>query len=312
MARFVIFLTAILLFTAGESSAQRCIGSTRYLVRDEAGKIIAGADLKNLTVKRVNGIPIKLRPTPSETGEFFYEGEFVRGYYQNNIAQEFRRETRTVLHQSNPLTFAVYLPTDCGKVGDLTLEYRGIEMRLIFDIPEHNSSFLIDSLPFQAGTFYRNAMQCADGVPPPLIDNNTTGKCLVSADTWKKADVNWTRPVRWSESWTSNRTSSCSDRKIQIIANHTDWTKAWKMHRGLDNYNPLPAIDFQTEAVLIAHLPRSLPLEYDLARVNMNGDLSFSSATPVKRMASDGCAIWLLRIYRSGIKTIDGKRLPAS
>ncbi len=306
-----ILLAAIIFLTAGDVAAQRCIGSTRYAVRDEKGKIIAGENLKSLIVKNINGIPVRLQPTASEIGLFYYEADFVRAYYQDNVVKEFRRETYAVLESSNPLIFGVYRPTICGEVGDLTLEYRGREMRLIFDIPEHNTRYVIDSLPFQAGTFYRTGLGCSGGVAPPMIDNNSTGQCLVAADTWKKADENWVRPLRWTDSWARrDRTASCVERKIEVIGNHGDWVAAWELHRGPNNSDPLPAIDFKTEAVLIVHLPERARLGYDFGSVTMKGDLVFRPLAPANRFTSDRCTIWLLRIYRSGIKTIGGKRLP--
>lgn len=304
-------LIAIFLLSGIDCVAQRCIGSTRYAVRDQAGKILSGENLKRLTVKSINGIPVRLNSSPNEIGTFFYEADFVRGFYQDNVAREFRRETRTVLENSNPLIFGAYNPSVCGKIGDLTLEYRGVEMRLIFDIPEHNTRYLIDSLPFQAGTFYRGALRCADGGSPPMIDNNTTGKCVVATDTWTKADATWKRPLRWTDSWSSrlNGTDPCPGRKVEAISRHTEWVDAWALHHGTNRNDPLPAIDFTTEVILIVHLPATYRLGHDSAWTNLKGELIFPDQPSVRKRASLNCTVWMLRIYRSGIKSVDGRPL---
>ncbi|HEV8158805.1 MAG TPA: hypothetical protein VGP58_07235 [Pyrinomonadaceae bacterium] len=309
---FSFLLFGLIFLTASEVFAQYCTGTTRYVVRDEAGKILTGENLKKLTVKSINGIPLKLRQAASETGLNYYEAEFVRGYYQDNIPKEFRRETRIILEKNNPLIFGIYSPTVCGKVGDLTLEYGGKQMRLIFDIGEHNTSYEIDSPPFWEGTFHLASLKCKDGAKPPLIDNNNTGKCPVSADSWKSAGNDWARHLVWNEMWDGRnaRRVDCKNKKLEVITNHKDWTAAWEIYRGVGRSNPLPAIDFKTEVVLIVYLPKAPPsLGYDSIVVDKKGDLTFRPPPP-RSYDPNRCSVLLLEIYRSGIKSIEGKPLP--
>lgn len=165
----------ILALTANVASGQYCIGSTRYIVRGKNGKKLSDAEMKKVVIKTINGEKAILRK--DELGRVFYEIEKEIPKFYSLVAP------------NNPLKFGM-----CGEIKDLTLIYKNAEMQLIFDIGEHNTRYDIDSLPFQAGTFrlmrkkdatYWSALECAEGKSPPLIDNNTTGVCSVSADNWK-------------------------------------------------------------------------------------------------------------------------------
>ncbi len=74
----------------------------------------------------------------------------------------------------------------CGQIGDLVLRYDKMTMKLIFDVSINNTNFVVDSLPFQSGTFRLTSLACADSKPPPRVDNENRGFCLVPARAWKQ------------------------------------------------------------------------------------------------------------------------------
>jgi hypothetical protein len=305
---FLSLLLTLFFFSANSTLAQYCIGSTTYVVHDEAGNVMTEENLKKLTVKNVNGLTLKLKKAANNTATDSYEAEFIRGIYQDNILKEVRREMRNIVVMTNPLFFDIL----CGKIGDLTLEYKGKQMRLIFDIGEHNTSYQIDSPPFQEGTFHLQSRRCKDGAKPPVIDNRNTGKCVVTADNWEGMDKDWVRHLIWNDFWGGqlDSTLTCRDKKIDIINNQKDWSDSWKLFREAAKGNPLPLIDFRTEVVLIKYLSGQPPsLSYDSIVVDKKGDLTFRGVARPGLIHHRACSVLLIRIYRSGVKTIEGKLL---
>jgi hypothetical protein len=185
-------------------------------------------------------------------------------------------------------------------------------MRLVFDIDGHNTYYEIDSLPFQQGTFHLKSMKCADGAPPPMIDNNTVGKCFVSASNWKPADKTQKRAVIPNETWMSgNSTADCRD--TEVITTEQRFAEFVRENPLMNNPNYIPAVDFKTEIVLIQYL--------DLNRrdrgngpltVDANGDLTFREPSVRKeaRGSAPRCDILLRSVSRSGIRSVEGKPVP--
>lgn len=195
----------------------------------------------------------------------------------------------------------------------MTLEYGGKQMRLIFDIGEHNTSYEIDSLPFREGIFHLGSLKCNDGAKPPLIDNRNTGKCLVSAESWEGMEKDWVRHLIWNDFWGGlvDQPLNCRNKAIDVINNQKDWAAAWKLNPLATNYSSLPAIDFRAEVVLIIYLSgQPLSLGYDSIIVNKKGDLTLHAPPRPGLIHHRACSILLLSIYRSGVKSIEGKPLP--
>ena len=188
-ACFLLSLAFVLLLAPDQNAAaQYCIGHTAYIVRDEKDNVMTVPELKTLKVT-VNGSELRwFRPDGSSDDQVYFQFEEVMNY--NNRLQRFLR-TGGVL--GNPLGFGIDPPAFCGKIADLVINKGGKEMRLVFDIGEHNTHYEIDSLAFQPGTFYLQSTKCSDGAPPPMIDNNTVGKCFVSSSNWKRAEKNLKR-----------------------------------------------------------------------------------------------------------------------
>ena len=157
----------ILALTASNASGQYCIGSTRFVAHGENGKILTDPEMKKVKVKAIDGVNVSLEK--DEKGRAFY------------VVENRRSLVGYTVEVKNPLRFGF-----CGEIKDLTLLYKNAEMRLIFDVGEHNTVYEIDSPPFQKGVFRPPSLKCAGGKSPPLIDNNNTGVCSVSADNWKK------------------------------------------------------------------------------------------------------------------------------
>lgn len=302
---FLTLLIALIFLPASNVFAQRCIGATKYIVRDEKGEMMSLKEMEKLTFS-FNGTALKLHKAPNDAELAYYEYEDVQFY-----DGKFRRQTEKIF-LSNPLIFGIDSP--CGKLGDLTVGSGGKLMKLFFDIGEHNTSYLIDSLPFQEGTFQLKSLGCKDGARPPMIDNLNAGNCFVSADNWKGMEKDWVRHLIWND-FSGGRIDTqgldCRKKTIGVISTQKDWEAAWKFYREANRGNPLPAVDFRAEVVLTVFLPKAPPSSgYDSILVDKKGDLTFRRLPPPKAYDPDACSILLLIIYRSGVESIEGKPLP--
>ena len=313
--RFITLLFALIFLPAADAFAQMCIGRTGYVVRDEAGAVMTAEKIKKLRVVSINGQELKFVKDSRDGFADYYETGHMRSFYKDNKVREFRYVQERILYMNNPLVFE-WIPgnTFCGKIGDMTLEYGGKQMRLFFDIRDHNTYFQIDSLPFQEGTFHLRGLKCNDGAKPPLIDNNNSGKCVVAADNWEGMEKDWVRQLVWNDFWGGRidpQGLDCRGKTTDVINTQKDWEAAWKLFREAANGNPLPAIDFKTEIVLMAYAPKAPPsIGYDALMVDKKGDLTVHLVPRPKQYDQKACTILLLAIYRSGIKTVEGKSLP--
>lgn len=292
----ITFLLVLILLSASNVSAQPgCYGTTNYLIRDEAGKAMTLKELEKVTVS-INGVPMKLRYDISGKEPTFYEYEFVH-YYENKII----RDTGKIPFK-NPLSISIQPYGFCGKTGDLTLTYRGKRMRLIFDIDEARHA-MIDSLPFQSGTFYLN-----------------------SAMEWEDMSKDWKRRLVWNDLWVTgikqNQNRRC-DETITVINKQKDWAAVWELFQNeLQAFTIngsklerqlLPAVDFKTEIVLVIYQRNTAERpRLDSFIVDKNGDLTFHPPPLAKPWLNNFCSLLLVAIYRSGVNSIEGKQLPPS
>src|SRR5262249_22038369 len=180
----------------------------------------------------------------------------------------------------NPLVIGEH--DNCGHIGELKIASPGKQMILYFDTEEHNTYYEIDSLPFQEGVFHLRSLRCKDGAAPPLIDNRTVGKCLVSAETWEGSDKEWFRyiiPERRSYSrggYISKSVDFCRGKPPDVITSQEALVAAWNTYREATHVNPLPPVDFRREFVLAPYLPaRSPSYSIEAIRVDKRGDLTF-------------------------------------
>jgi hypothetical protein len=164
------FLLALLAHV--EAHAQYCVGSTRYVVRDAVGKHMTPDQLRRLEITHINGARAA-RSLPDK----------------NPVVYEALPDPKHSPYRI-PLTNPFFIGMDhCGSIRELTLRFEGKTMQLRFEIGEHNTSYLIESLPFQAGDFTLHrenswSLPCAGGKGPPLIDNEHSGSCRVVSQLW--------------------------------------------------------------------------------------------------------------------------------
>jgi len=167
-----------------------------YVLRNEKGDIMNSSELKRIVVKSVNEYEAVMTEKYDDGKVFSY------CYGAKYPAVEDRRHTVMCLHSAGtgmsppaPGIDVYHSLTSLETALDyreLTLAYKGKQMKLLFDEMKRNHLIynLIDSLPFQAGTFRLRSFECEHGEPPPgLITEDTRNRvCFISADNWVKKD----------------------------------------------------------------------------------------------------------------------------
>lgn len=255
--------------------AQYCIGTTAYIVRDEAGAVMSTDQLGRLSVQ-INGIPA----------------------------------TRL----TNPLTFGINgIHTACGQLGDLTLTSGGKTMHLLFDIREHNTYFEIDGLSYREGTFHLRSLECLHGARPPVIDNNSSGKCLVPAERWEGADKEWVRYVlaptgRAFAGSTTVPLEECRTRTLDAVTERAASDSLLAAYPSLgEGY--WRDFDLRVQFLLAVHQTIGATYSLKSFRVDKRGDLTYEPPPP--RPGDGGtCTAMYVVLYRSGIRSINGVPLP--
>jgi len=302
---------AALIIPARGLSAQRCIGTTAYVVRDEVGAVMSAEQMTRLTVRSVNGIALQLRTDSVEGQPRYYA--FDKFDYGIRAMRSER-----VVASDNPLTFGALNPLAfCGGVEDLTLAYAGRTMRLLFDLGEHNTYYEIESPPFQGGTTFRlRSLRCRHGARPPRIDNRTTGKCLVPADSWERTEEERAgrlvvRPLAGGVvDSTAESCRSSAGGLLEAITTQRDWETTWKAYPSVAGGNPLPKVDFATQLVLVVYRPigpRSV-------RVGQPGDLTWVRRPDQDQYFYDPipCLVLYEAVDRNDVRSINGRPLPAA
>lgn len=164
-------LALVIAAVGPRSSAQYCIGTTLYTVRDERGVPMGADQLRQLSVVSVDGRPAQ--PIEGASPPAF-EAPFGSRRMPYRIAL------------ATPLLIAAI--EQCGEIDRLVLRYAGRTMQLRFGVPHHNTRYHFDSLPFQSGRFRitgDGSFPCEGGSGPPRIDNETRGECRVAASRWE-------------------------------------------------------------------------------------------------------------------------------
>ena len=145
-------VVALLIFVASASTgsiyAQSCHpAAVHYIVRDETGKVLGESELK--------AVYERMSKLPSEVGGVYVGTAFLakdRKTFYSPYSEERKNGEEVPV-----IAFSHDGPCQL-KFADATMEYHGKKMRLIFDVdipsntqPVHD--LVIDSLPFQEGTF---------------------------------------------------------------------------------------------------------------------------------------------------------------
>lgn len=308
--RLVITTMTVVLMPSRALFAQLCIGHTSYLVRDEAGGIMSAGQVERLTIV-ADGVPLRLR-TDSVGAEPYYYYPGIRASWDTVASVRAR-----AFFARNPLAFSgVDGPLGfCGEIGDLTLSFAGKAMRLRFELPRHNTSFEIDSPPFQDGAFRLQNVQCRDGRPPPRIDNRTEGTCYVAADSWRHVEPGEVRHLvaRASYTWFGPLPSVKCPGNIRTtlfaLTSDSDWAATWRAYPDMARGNPQPKVDFATEFVLgvnqTGRQPTFTPRSFS---VDGSGDLTFERAADSYDPTQ--CSYLYAVLPRAGVKSIAGYPLP--
>jgi hypothetical protein len=141
----LIFVVCV---SAGSTYAQECQpAAVNYIVRDEAGKVLGESEL--------NAVYERIAKLPSEVGSVYMGTAFLAKGWKTFYSPY--SEERKGSEEVSVIAFGHSGPCQL-KFADSTLEYHGKKMRLFFDvdIPSKEQPVLdmvIDSLPFQEGTF---------------------------------------------------------------------------------------------------------------------------------------------------------------
>ncbi len=173
----VAFITAVLwllvVFTGiphvnGPQSCNPAV--VNYLVRDEKGKLLSETDLKSVYER----LPKTISDADVSAGQVSFAAD-EKTFYWPESTDWAKGKKQTSLEFANAATCTMHLT-------EVTLTYHDKKMRLIFnrDIAraEPDRRLVIDSLPFQEGTF--------------VLDlNGWSGNRnkLIPSDRWKKTDT---------------------------------------------------------------------------------------------------------------------------
>src|SRR5688500_16933842 len=98
--RLVGLVVTALIIPARGLAAQYCIGTTAYVVRDEAGAIMSAAHMKRLTIRSLNGFTLQLRTDSGGTEPPYYALESYMGHLN---AMQFEQ----VVAADNPLIWSL-------------------------------------------------------------------------------------------------------------------------------------------------------------------------------------------------------------
>lgn len=308
--RLVGLAITALIIPARGLSAQRCVGTTALVVRDEAGRVMGAEQMKRLAIRSVNGIAPQLRTDSAgiDPPYYVYE-EFDPGL--NAMV------SRRLVAFGNPIVFGfgdqVSLAA-CGELRELTLGYAGKTMRLLLEIPEANNQYYeIDGPPFQDATFRLRRLRCRDGAQPSGMDDRTTRKCLVVADAWERAEhtslghlVARELAGRFVDS-TAAACRSPAGRELEAVTRQEDWEATWASYPSVARGAPPPSVDFTTQFVLVVYRPA---LDLRSIRVDGRGDLTYVRSEGLYEPPR--CGIFYLAVDRGGVRSVAGRPLPGA
>ena len=144
--RYAILLLATLLFLTTTSYAQSCNpAAVSYLVRDEKGKLVSEEQLKSISEQ----LPEKIGDAGVSTTVVSFKPDNVFYYWPEDAEADNGSKVAALLF-ANAATCTMHL-------GEATLIYQGMKMRLVFNIDidrtQRDRRQVIDSLSFQNGTF---------------------------------------------------------------------------------------------------------------------------------------------------------------
>lgn len=166
-----ISAAALLLLASISANAQSCNpAAADYIVRDEQGSVIAGEELKALHAQ----LPKTIGNADTFVGEVSFAGDQVTFYWPESVDFDKGKKV-AALEFANAKTCTLDFPS-------VELTYHGKKMRLIFNLTIERSQRdrrpVIDSLPFQEGTFVLD-----------LTSWTRSEDKLIPATQWKKTKI---------------------------------------------------------------------------------------------------------------------------
>ena len=144
--RQILWLTLFLLVIYKPSFAQSCNpASVFYIVRDERGEVVTATDLASIAAQ----LPKSIGDATTGANEISLKPD-KQMYYWHEDADFDKGSKMPALLFANATTCTMHL-------GEVTINYHGKTMRLIFNIDidrtQNDRQQVIDSVGFQNGTF---------------------------------------------------------------------------------------------------------------------------------------------------------------
>jgi hypothetical protein len=144
--RKILWLTLFVLVMYKSVHAQSCNpASVFYIVRDEGGKVVSTTDLASISAQ----LPKTIGDATTGANEISVKPD-KRTYYWHEDADFDKGTKMPALLFANAATCTMHL-------GEVTIKYHGVTMRLIFNIDidrsQDDRQQVIDSVKLQDGTF---------------------------------------------------------------------------------------------------------------------------------------------------------------
>ena len=167
--RKTLWLALFFLVAFKPSFAQSCNpASVFYIVRDERGKVVSTADLATIAAQ----LPKTIGDATTGANEISVKPDKLT-YYWHEDADFEKGSKMPALLFANAATCTMHL-------GEVTLKYRGMTMRLIFNIDidrsQDDRQQVIDSVKLQSGTFHLD-----------LKGWNQERETIIPAKYWKRS-----------------------------------------------------------------------------------------------------------------------------
>jgi hypothetical protein len=138
----LLLVTTAFWAPGGITQAQECRPAVvNYIVRDESGKELAEPALKSISEK----LPEKIDEASIYIGEVYFAKD-GKAFYSPYSSE--RKKGKMV----RSLSFGSVGPCIVN-LKEATLSYHGKRMRLVFNIDINRRNVVVESLPFQEGTF---------------------------------------------------------------------------------------------------------------------------------------------------------------
>jgi len=176
----VTILAAIQCVAAGQFCSPAVVS---YIVRDAKGAVLSEAQLNSVSEQ----LPKAIGDATVETDQVSFMNDLQTFHWHESVDWESGKKL-PALEFVNAKTCNLHL-------GEVTLTWGGKQMHLVFNLDVGRDQYIhrtvIDSLPFQEGTFALDLSQWSRDL-----------KKMIPSDSWKRIKTNPAR--RSAEQWRSN------------------------------------------------------------------------------------------------------------